>query len=258
MTPLPDHLLESLAAEAINEGLADALFTTVSTPIGRLVVVQGARGVVRVGFDDERDDHLLAEVAGVLGPRILRSRRELAATGEAIEVYLEGDSTELDLPVDFALVRSDFRRRVLEILHDDVPRGGTVSYGTLAARAGNPKAARAAGTACATNPIPLIVPCHRVVRTDGYIGQYSLGGPENKRTILAVEGADPDGLEALARSGIRYVGSDTTRIYCMPTCHDARRVTERHLVRFHSAREADAAGYRPCLHCRPVAAVGAA
>ena len=194
MTPLPDHLLESLAAQAIDEGLADALFTTIATPIGRLVVVEGQRGVVRVGFDDEREDHLLAEVADVLGPRILRSRRELAATGEAIEAYLEGDREDLDIPVDFALVRSDFRRRVLEILHDDVPRGRTVSYGALAAKAGNPKAARAAGTACATNPIPLIVPCHRVLPSTGRVGNYGLGGPVIKTRLLRMEGALPPAL----------------------------------------------------------------
>ena len=87
------------------------------------------------------------------------------------------------------------------------------------------------------------------------IGQYSLGGPENKRTILAGEGADPDELEALARAGVRYFGSDTTHIYCLPTCRDARRTTERHLVHFRSASAASVAGYRPCLHCRPLGAV---
>ena len=95
-------------------------------------------------------------------------------------------------------------------------------------------------------------------RTDGHIGQYSLGGPANKRTILAAEGADPDGLEGLARAGIRYIGSDTTHIFCLPTCHDARRVTPLHEVRFPSSRAAFDAGYRPCKHCRPVAAAGAA
>ena len=83
-------------------------------------------------------------------------------------------------------------------------------------------------------------------------------GPPNNRTILTAEGADPDGLEALARAGVRYIGSDTTHIFCLPTCHDARRVTERHLQRFHSSGEAHDAGYRPCKHCRPLGAVGAA
>ena len=136
----------------------------------------------------------------------------------------------------------------------EIPRGEVRPYGWIAVEIGRPKAVRAVGTALGHNPVPLIVPCHRVVRSDGLIGQYSLGGPENKRTILAGEGADPDGLEALARAGVRFFGSDTTRIYCMPTCRDARRTTERHLVHFPSAKAASAAGYRPCRHCRPVAA----
>jgi O-6-methylguanine DNA methyltransferase len=136
----------------------------------------------------------------------------------------------------------------------EIPRGEVRPYGWIAAEIGRPKAVRAVGTALGHNPVPLIVPCHRVVRSDGTLGQYSLGGPENKRTILAAEGADPDELEGLARAGVRFVGSDTTHIYCMPTCRDARRVTDRHLVQFSSARVAAAAGYRPCLHCRPMAA----
>ena len=136
----------------------------------------------------------------------------------------------------------------------EIPHGEVRPYGWIAAEIGRPKAVRAVGTALGHNPVPLIVPCHRVVRSDGTIGQYSLGGPDNKRTILAEEGADPDELEALARAGVRYFGSDTTRIYCMPTCRDARRVTERHLVHFASARAATAAGYRPCRHCRPLGA----
>ena len=190
MTPLPDHLLESVAAQAVREGLADALFTSVKTPIGELTLVQGARGIVRIGFTDGLDQDL-AGVAAVLGPRILRSDRELTAARDTLSAYLEGDSEDLDIPVDYALVRSDFRRRVLEILHDDVPRGHTVSYGTLAARAGNPKAARAAGSACATNPIPLVVPCHRVLPGTGRVGNYGLGGPEIKKLLLTLEGALP-------------------------------------------------------------------
>jgi O-6-methylguanine DNA methyltransferase len=149
--------------------------------------------------------------------------------------------------------RPEFERAVwMKAL--EIPRGEVRPYGWIAAEIGRPKAVRAVGTALGHNPVPLIVPCHRVVRSDGMIGQYSLGGPHNKRTILAEEGADPDQLEALARAGIRYFGSDTTRIYCLPTCHDARRVTERHLVQFPSARDAAKAGYRPCKHCRPLAA----
>jgi hypothetical protein len=99
--------------------------------------------------------------------------------------------------------------------------------------------------------VPLIVPCHRVVRTDGTIGQYSLGGPGNKRTILAAEGLDPDAMESAARSGTRYLGSDTTHVVCLPTCYHARRIAPEHRVPFRSFVAASAAGYRPCRDCRP-------
>ena len=115
---------------------------------------------------------------------------------------------------------------------------------------GRPKAVRAVGSALGHNPVPVVIPCHRVVRSDGTIGQYALGAPM-KRELLDGEGVDVEGIEALAATGIRFVGSDTTRIFCVPTCHDARRVTERHEVTFRNANEARAKGYRPCWHCRP-------
>src|SRR6266545_2310646 len=155
MTPLSDQLLESVAAEAVREGLIDALFTVVPTPIGNLTVVTGDRGIVRVAFPEETVDHVLAGVAAGLGPRVLRSKRELAGISEQLQAYLEGERiTDLDLPYDLRLVRSPFRRAVLEALAAGVHRGEVVRYGELAARVGNPRAARATGTACATNPIP--------------------------------------------------------------------------------------------------------
>ena len=98
------------------------------------------------------------------------------------------------------------------------------------------------GTALGHNPVPLIVPCHRVVRTDGTIGQYSLGGPGNKRTILAAEGLDPVALEDAARRGERLTGSTTTKITCWPTCRHARRVQDRYRVSFRSLGEARSKG----------------
>jgi methylated-DNA-[protein]-cysteine S-methyltransferase len=192
MTPLPDSLLEAVAATAVREGLADAVFTRLPTPIGRLLVVQGERGIVRVGFEDEPEDHVLAEVAAAFGPRIVASDRELAATRDALSAYFEGDDERLDLPVDFALVRSDFRRAALTALRDDVGPGHVVTYGGLAAKIGHPKAARAVGSACATNPVPIVVPCHRVLPGGGGVGSYG-GGPERKRQLLAHEGATVPG-----------------------------------------------------------------
>ena len=140
----------------------------------------------------------------------------------------------------------------------EIPRGEVRPYGWIAAEIGRPKAVRAVGTALGHNPVPLIVPCHRVVRTDGTIGQYSLGGPDNKRTILRSEGLDPDELERLAAAGIRYVGSDTTNVVCLPTCHHARRITRPHRVPFRSLRDAGLAGYRPCHVCRPDSGIAVA
>jgi methylated-DNA-[protein]-cysteine S-methyltransferase len=188
MTPLPDTFLDALASAAVREGLADAVYTSLSTPIGRLLVVQGERGVVRIGFEEDSVDALLAEVAARLGPRIVASDRELAGTRDSLSAYLEGDDERLELPVDLSLVAAPFRRAVLETLHREVHRGEVVTYGTLARQAGRPRAARAVGSACARNPVPIVVPCHRVVPGSGGVGAYG-GGQERKRQLLALEGA---------------------------------------------------------------------
>jgi methylated-DNA-[protein]-cysteine S-methyltransferase len=190
MTPLPPALLESVASAAVREGLADAVFTRLSTPIGRLLVVQGDRGVVRVGFEEEPEDGVLAEVAARLGPRIVGSDRELTGTRDALDAYFAGEGDPHDVPVDLTLVAAPFRHAVLETLHESVARGEIVTYGALAGRAGNPRAYRAAATACARNPIPILVPCHRVLPGSGGIGGYG-GGPERKRALLELEGVRP-------------------------------------------------------------------
>jgi methylated-DNA-[protein]-cysteine S-methyltransferase len=196
MTPLPDHLLEAIASEAVREGLVDAVFTRMPSPIGTLLVVQGPEGVVSVGFAGPADrssfgeDASLARVAAMLGPRVVVSDAELSKTRDILSEYLEGESDELpSLPVDLSLARGPFHRAALEALHDTVAHGQTVTYTELARRAGSPRAIRAAGTACATNPIPLIVPCHRVLPATGRVGNYGLGGPEIKTRLLALEGA---------------------------------------------------------------------
>jgi methylated-DNA-[protein]-cysteine S-methyltransferase len=182
---LPARLLDAIASAAVREGIADAVYTHVDTPIGTLLVVQGERGVVRIGFPEESEDALLAQVAAGIGPRIVASDRELAATRDAVAGYFEGQP--LALPVDLSLVRSEFRRTALETLRDEVGPGDVVTYGKLAERLGRPRAARAVGSACATNPVPIIVPCHRVVPGSGGVGSYA-GGPERKRRLLAHEG----------------------------------------------------------------------
>jgi len=188
MSPLPDSLLEAVASAAVREGLADAVFTRLSTPLGRLLVVQGPEGIARIGFEEEPEDALLAGVAAELGPRVIASDRELAGARDALSAYLEGDEDTLELPVDLRFVHAPFRRIVLETLHDTVARGEVVTYGRLAERSGNPKAFRAAATACARNPVPLVVPCHRVVPSSGGIGNYG-GGAARKLALLTLEGA---------------------------------------------------------------------
>jgi methylated-DNA-[protein]-cysteine S-methyltransferase len=188
MTPLPDSLLEAVAAAAVREGLADAVFTRLRSPLGRLLVVQGPQGVMRVGFAEEPEDTVLAEVAAHAGPRIVGSDRELAVTRDAFEAYFAGEGSMAALPVDFSLVTAPYRRAVLETLHREVEPGHVVTYGGLAQLTGHPRAARAVGSACANNPIPIVVPCHRVLPGHGGIGGYG-GGPERKRALLELEGS---------------------------------------------------------------------
>jgi O-6-methylguanine DNA methyltransferase len=137
----------------------------------------------------------------------------------------------------------------------EIPRGQMRPYAWVAGELGQPGAVRAVGAALGRNPVPVLIPCHRVVGSDGRLTGYAWG-VGYKRALLTAEGADPDELERLGRRGTRFYGSDTTRIYCYPTCAHARRVTGRHLQRFAGVAEAAAAGYRPCRSCRPPALAG--
>jgi O-6-methylguanine DNA methyltransferase len=147
---------------------------------------------------------------------------------------------------------SDFERPVL-LKTLEIPRGEVRPYAWIAREIGSPKAVRAVGSVLAKNPIPLLIPCHRVVRSDGHIGDYAFGS-EAKRAMLSAEGIDPAGLEKLARSGVRYYGSDTTHIFCFPTCHKAQKISDRHRIPFKSEIDATRAGYHPCKICRPLSA----
>jgi O-6-methylguanine DNA methyltransferase len=147
---------------------------------------------------------------------------------------------------------TEFEQAVLRKTRE-IPRGEVRPYGWVAREIGRPAAVRAVGTALANNPIPYFIPCHRVVRMDGQIGNYGGGGPEAKRSILDMEGVRVKRLEELARSGMRYRGVKTTGIFCYPTCHTGGRALEKNVVWLHDEASARAAGFRPCKVCRPAA-----
>ena len=148
---------------------------------------------------------------------------------------------------------SEFERAVL-LKALEIPGGEVRPYSWIAREIGHPDAVRAAGSALAHNPVPLLIPCHRVVRADGHIGNYSMGGRSAKRRLLRVEGADPAVLESLAAKGVRYLGSEEGRYFCFPTCGGLHHLVLANRVPFASPREAIAAGYAPCGDCRPLAA----
>lgn len=258
--PFPEEALvaslRDLRAEApasvgygalVETGLADR-YATIETPLGDVFVAWNGRGVSWVTPAGDRDDFELRFRATV-GREVRPAGALPENLARSIARRLDGDR-RVRIPLDLrghTLFEVAVWTKALEI-----PRGEVRPYGWIAAEIGRPKAVRAVGTALAHNPVPLVVPCHRVVRSDGMIGQYSMGGPDAKRRILAAEGLDTAWLEAEAAAGKRFTGSDTTHIVCHPTCRDARRVTPQHRVSFPSLAAAANAGYRPCKHCRPV------
>ncbi|HEX3461578.1 MAG TPA: methylated-DNA--[protein]-cysteine S-methyltransferase [Acidimicrobiales bacterium] len=176
------HLRLEVTAEA--KGLLDVAYRTVDTPVGTLLLAATPAGLVRVAYEREGLDGVLEGLARQLSPRILSAPQRTDAAARQLEEYFAGDRNRFDLPLDLSLSRG-FRRTVLSYL-PRIGYGKTASYGEVAAAVHNPKAVRAVGTACATNPLPLIVPCHRVIRTDGLIGSY-LAGPEVKQQLLDLE-----------------------------------------------------------------------
>jgi methylated-DNA-[protein]-cysteine S-methyltransferase len=179
-------LHDRLADRADAAGLLDVAYRTIDTPVGTLLLAATPAGLVRVAYDTEGHDKALAVLAARVSPRILNAPRRLDAAAREIEEYFAGQRRGFDLPLDFSLAKG-FRRVVLSRL-PDIPYGRTASYAAVAVAAGNPRAARAVGTACATNPLPVVVPCHRVIRADGSFGGY-LGGPAAKELLLHLEAA---------------------------------------------------------------------
>ena len=232
---------EQLVEEVLSRG-ADRFFAC-DSPIGEVYVGVGPEGVrlVRRGGSPEefarsyrhRFERLLVEGTDA-ETRKLAERVAAALAGERVEVPLDLSGT------------TPFQRRVLEIVRD-IPRGEVRPYVWVAREAGSPGASRAVGTVMANNPVPLLVPCHRVVRNDGTTGQYAFGA-EEKVGLLEGEGVPVGEL-----AGSPYLATPTTGIFCHATCRNARRIRPENRKPFRSAGEAVEAGYRPCRVCRPVA-----
>ncbi len=187
-TSAADPALQRLRAQvtrrAQEQNLLDVAYRTVDTPVGQLLLAATPAGLVRVAYDREDHEAVLAALARQVSPRVLFAPGRLDDAVRQLDAYFTHRSHRFDLAVDLQLARG-FRRTVLEHL-PGVGYGHTVSYAELAAEVGNPRAVRAVGTACATNPLPLVIPCHRVVRSDGSPGEY-VGGSEIKRTLLDLE-----------------------------------------------------------------------
>ena len=175
-----------LAAEAERSGVLDIAYRTVESPIGRLLLAATSKGLVRVAFEREGFDRVIESLASRVGPRILEAPARLDAVATELDEYFGGTRRAFDVPLDFAM--STGFRVVVQRYLPQIDYGHTQSYKEVAELVGNARAVRAVGTACATNPLPVVVPCHRVVRSDGALGGY-LGGIEAKTTLLELERA---------------------------------------------------------------------
>jgi methylated-DNA-[protein]-cysteine S-methyltransferase len=177
--------LNRLAERAAAEGLLDVAYTRADSPFGTLLLATTPRGLVRVGLPNQDDEALLTDLAERVSPRVLEAAAPLDEARRELDLYFEGRLTEFDLPLDWRLSK-DFRRRVLRAIAR-IPYGQTRSYTQMARSAGNERAVRAAGSACGSNPLPLVVPCHRVLRSGGALGGYG-GGLPMKEGLLRLEG----------------------------------------------------------------------
>jgi methylated-DNA-[protein]-cysteine S-methyltransferase len=180
------RLHQRLEHAADTEGLLDVAYRTIDTPVGTLLLAATTAGLVRVAYDVEDHDAVLAGLANKISPRVLRAPARLDTVARQIDEYFAKRRTAFEVPVDLRLAEG-FRRNVIEHLRA-IGYGRRESYATVAAAIGHPRAVRAVGTACAHNPLPVVIPCHRVVRSDGSTGQY-VGGPLAKSALLDLEAA---------------------------------------------------------------------
>ncbi len=217
-------------------------FFGVDSPLGTVYVVAGPGGVRYLAPAASEEE--FARSYRERFRRFVVPANQVEGLSEKVAAALEGERVEVPLDLSRA---TPFQRRVLETVKG-IPRGEVRPYGWVAREAGSPGASRAVGNVMANNPVPLIVPCHRVVRNDGRTGSYAFGAGEKVR-LLKLEGVSPEEI-----ADAPYVATPTTGIVCHATCRNARRILPENRRPFRSIREATKAGYRPCEVCRPVAA----
>ena len=237
---LPGGISEGVA---LGTGIADG-FDLYESAIGQVVVTFNPEGVSSL---DIADTEFESRFHGRFNRPLIRAeapRSWAKNIPSAIEQGRPGN-----LPIDLRSV-TQFQADVLARTAT-IPKGEVRPYAWLANEVHRPKAVRAAGSAVAKNPIPLIIPCHRVVRADGHIGNYSLGGPTNKVDLLEHEGTRPGWLEGLAADHVRFQGDSSTGVVCHPTCHVIRESKTANIASFRSLREAEEDGFRACEVCRP-------
>jgi methylated-DNA-[protein]-cysteine S-methyltransferase len=177
---------ERLAAAADRAGLVDVAVATVDSPFGELVVAGTRRGLVRLAYPNERPDEVLEELARRVSPRVLEAPARLDAVRRELDEYFAGRRDRFEVGIDWSLTTGPFTRKVLRATAR-IPFGHVSTYGQVAAKAGSPRGARAAGNALGSNPIPIVVPCHRVIHGDGGLGGYT-GGLDRKVRLLTLEG----------------------------------------------------------------------
>ncbi len=180
--PLPD-----VAAAAAAAGLLDVAYATEDSPLGRLLLASTSAGLLRIAYlTDEREEDLLEDLAASVSPRVLEAPARLDRVRRELEEFFAGRRQAFDLKLDWQLVRAAFSRRVLDATNA-IPYGSVSTYKQVAIEAGSPRGARAAGNALGSNPLPIVVPCHRVLHSDGGLGGYT-GGLHIKHALLRIEG----------------------------------------------------------------------
>ncbi|MBV8361580.1 MAG: methylated-DNA--[protein]-cysteine S-methyltransferase [Deltaproteobacteria bacterium] len=252
---IPDEIIEELLSKA-HSRLAPAFdrirrplarVAAIDSSIGRLLAAQSTRGLVALRFMDSDDT---ADILTAIRRRfdVVEDDALAAEIGGEIERLMDGDTGAINArAVDLSLVESDFQRRALVRLRR-VPAGSVISYQGLAAAIGVPSGQRAVGNTVASNPVPIYVPCHRVIRSDGALGNYG-GGPERKLKLLRAEGFDVNPQRRVPPEAV--YGHWSSRIFCRPTCSAVRRAERRQWLIFANPERARRFGMRACKLCHP-------